>query len=203
VVAIVGVALVLSARSGPATPLSAGSNSPAARSRPAPVPSGHQAGQPSPAASPATAPLAGWATYHDPSGFSIATPPGWAVSSTSADEVKFTGADSGFTVVVAWTNQPRPDALADWRQQAAGKAATDPTYHQISITRVTYRGYNAADWQFANDLGGQQVRVLDRGFIVRPGQLAYAIELYGPAGQWQQVYDSTWGGLVTSFSPAP
>lgn len=114
----------------------------------------------------------------------------------------FTGPDPGFVVKVEWTFQPQPDALADWRQQAASKAASDPTYQQISIRRVSYRGYNAADWQFTNVFGGAVTRVLDRGFIVRPGQLAYAIELYGPADQWGPVYRADWQGLVTSFRPA-
>ena len=104
-------------------------------------------------------------------------------------------------MVVAWTRHPRPDQLADWRQQAAAKAQADPTYQQISIRRVTYRGYNAADWEFINRYHGQLARVIDRGFIVRPGQLGYAIELYGPAGQWPPVVASMWRGLVTSFQP--
>jgi eukaryotic-like serine/threonine-protein kinase len=103
---------------------------------------------------------------------------------------------------VAWTSQPQPDALADWRQQAASKAASDPTYHQISIRRVSYRGYNAADWAFTNVFQGTLVHVLDRGFIVQPGQLAYAIELYGPAANWSPVYRGTWPGLLASFQPA-
>ena len=68
--------------------------------------------------------------------------------------------------------------------------------------RVAYRGYNAADWEFINIYQGVLVHVLDRGFIVRPGQLAYAIELYGPAARWYSVHARIWGGLVRSFKPA-
>jgi len=45
---------------------------------------------------------------------------------------------------------------------------------------VSYRGYNAADWEFTNMYQGQLTHVLDQGFIVTPGRLACAIELYGP-----------------------
>ena len=145
-----------------------------------------------------------WHTYADPSGFAIRLPPGWAVTSTAPGEVQFTGRHAGFVLVVAWNTHPQANALADWRQQAAQKAATDSSYHQISIRRVSYRSYNAADWQFTNIYrGGVHIRVIDRGFIVRPGQLAYAIELYGPASQWHAVYRSIWQPLVTSFRPAP
>jgi hypothetical protein len=145
-----------------------------------------------------------WRPYTDPSGFSISLPPGWRVTSTAPDERDFTGTPQGFAVVVAWTDTPKSDALADWQQQAQAKAATDPGYQLISISRATYRSYNAADWQFT-DLykdTGSQYQYLDRGFIVRPGQLAYAIELYGPAGQWSAEYAKIWQGLMTSFRPA-
>ncbi len=105
-------------------------------------------------------------------------------------------------MVVAWSTHPQADALADWQQQAAEKAAADSSYRQISIRRVSYRGYNAADWQFTDIYQGVRVRAIDRTFIVRPGQLSYAIELYGPASEWRAVYASIWQPLVTSFQPA-
>jgi serine/threonine-protein kinase len=146
-----------------------------------------------------------WRPYTDPSGFSVNLPAGWGVASNAPGERDFTGSPQGFTVVVAWTDTPKSDTLADWQQQAQAKAATDPGYRLISISRVTYRRYNAADWQFT-DLyqdTGSRYQYLDRGFIVRQGQLAYAIELYGPASQWPAEYARIWQGLVTSFRPAP
>ncbi len=142
-----------------------------------------------------------WHTYHDHSEFAIGLPPGWAVASTAPGEVQFTGTPRGFVLVVAWSTHPQADALADWQQQAAVKAAADSSYRQISIRQVSYRGYNAADWQFTNIYQGVRIRVIDRTFIVRPG-LSYAIELYGPARQWPAVYWRIWQPLMTSFQPA-
>jgi Protein kinase domain len=165
------------------------------------APGAHAAGTaPTPAGRAAPAPR--WHTYDDPSGFAIGLPPGWAVASTTPGDVQFTGTPRGFVLVVAWSTHPQASAVADWHQQAAGKAAADPSYRQISIRRVSYRGYNAADWQFTNIYQGVRIRAIDRTFIVRAGQLAYAIELYGPAGQWRTVYASIWQHLVTSFQPA-
>jgi hypothetical protein len=143
-----------------------------------------------------------WYSYDDPSGFAISLPPGWGVASTAPGSVQFTGAPGGFAVVVAWSTHPQADALADWQQQAAEKEAADPSYRQISIRGVSYRGYNAADWQFTDIYQGVRIRAIDRTFIVRPDQLAYAIELSGPASQWPKVYASIWQHLVTSFQPA-
>ena len=155
-------------------------------------------------ASPAASPLPlTWANYQDPSGFSIDLPTGWTVSSQNSKRVQFNGpSPQGFTVVVQWTKHPQPDSLTDWQQQAAYKAQTDPTYQQIAVRRVSYRGYNAADWEFENVFQGELTHVLDRSLIVDPGVLGYAIELYGPNAQWPQAYASMWNKLVTSFQPA-
>ncbi|MGB6456337.1 MAG: serine/threonine-protein kinase [Streptosporangiaceae bacterium] len=144
-----------------------------------------------------------WHTYDDPSGFAIGLPAGWALGSTAPGEVQFTGTPPGFVLVVAWSTHPQADALADWQQQAAAKAAADPSYQQISIRQVNYRGYNAADWQFTNIYQGISIHVIDRTFIVEPGRLSYAIDLSGPVSQWTAVYKSIWQPLVTSFRPAP
>lgn len=163
---------------------------------------------PSPTGSASSGPAAAapasnsWQPYRDPSGFAISLPAGWTVSSRSATEVHFSGGQPGFVVVVAWTTHPKPDALADWRQQAAAQATADQTYQQISIRRVSYRGYNTADWEFTNMYQGELTHALDRGFIVQPGRLGYAIELYGPDASWDPVYASMWNGLVQSFQPA-
>jgi serine/threonine protein kinase len=141
----------------------------------------------------------GWTTYRDPEGFAIKIPPSWAIHTRTATEVTFTGPQAGFVVLVGWTTHPKPDALADWRQQAALKTRSDPTYQQIGIQRVTYRGYNTADWEFTNMYHGQLTHVLDRGFIVTPGLLGYAIELYGPDTGWPAVRASIWEGLLQTF----
>lgn len=49
---------------------------------------------------------------------------------------------------------------------------------------------------------GQLTHVLDRGFIVIPGRLGYAIEIYGPGTGWPAVRASIWEGLLQTFMPA-
>jgi hypothetical protein len=144
----------------------------------------------------------GWYTYNDPGGFAIGLPDGWVVTAKTSREVQFTGTPAGFVVVVAWRPRPQADPLADWEQQAAALAATDPSYRQILIGRVAYGGYNAADWEFTDVYQGLRIRAIDRTFIARPSQVSYAIELKGPAGQWLAVYASMWKYLMASFKPA-
>jgi hypothetical protein len=108
----------------------------------------------------------------------------------------------GDAILIAWTNQPKADALADWQEQAAAKAQTDPTYQQISIQRVYYRGWNAADWEFINSYDGEPTQVLDRGLVVTPGVLGYAIEIYGPVSGFAAARAALWDGLTATFEPA-
>ncbi len=191
--AVAGTAVALGQHSRPAATASAGTSSAAA----SPGVSGLAT------ASATASQLAGWTPYQGPGGtFTIDLPPGWSATSASADEVKFSGPQPGFTALVAWTTQPKPDAYADWQQQSAATARQDPGYQLIGLTRVSYRGWNAADWEFLASRAGQLDHFLDRGFIVRPGQLAYALELYGPQAQWSSVKASIWAGLTQSFSPA-
>ena len=171
------------------------------RARQAAASSSASSSTPASSATATSSATAGWTTYRDPGGFSIKIPPGWAMHTRDATEVTFTGPQAGFVVLVGWTTHPKPDALADWRQQAALKAGSDPTYQQIGIQRVTYRGYNTADWEFTNVYQGRLTHVLDRGFIVTPGRLGYAIELYGPDTGWSAVRVSFWEGLLQTFTP--
>jgi hypothetical protein len=144
---------------------------------------------------------AGWVRYTDPAGFSVKVPPGWSVTSSATDEVRFTGPMLGDVILIAWTSQPKADALADWEDQAAAKAQADPTYQQISIQRVYYRGWNAADWEFINSYNGEPTQVLDRGFVVTPGVLGYAIEIYGPVSGFAAARAALWDGLTSTFEP--
>ena len=174
----------------------AGHSPPAARGKHSSSPGRSSLGRSS-AATKAT-----WTPYQDPGEFTIDLPPGWSVLSNSPGEVRFSVSPPGFVVIVAWTHSPKPDAFADWQQQSAAKASADSSYHRISIRHVRYRGYNAADWKFTDDYPASPNQFIDRGFVVHPGTLGFAIELYGPVGQWQSVYASLWQKLLASFRPA-
>jgi hypothetical protein len=46
-----------------------------------------------------------------------------------------------------------------------------------------------------------QVVTEQGSFIVTPGRLGYAIELYGPDTGWSAVRASVWEGLLQTFMP--
>ncbi len=174
----------------------------AATSLPAQTPPATTPGLPA-----ASAPAgAGWTAYQDSSGFSVKLPPGWVESSATRTGtypgVNFTGPSAGFDLFISWSKITGPSALGSWQQLDALHAKDDPTYQRIDLHQVTYRGYDAAAWEFTDIHDGVLTHVLDWGFVVNPGVLGYAIELYGPQADWPDVYDSIWNKILASFVPA-
>ncbi len=124
----------------------------------------------------------GFRPYHDPTGFSIAVPAGWH-EVRNGSRVDFRDPAGGRFLRIDQTDSPQPDPVADWRRQADYVSGRLPGYRTLSISKVDYRGYPAADWQF--EFGGNgdgRIRVVDRGFTV-DGH-GYAIYWSAPAGQW-------------------
>jgi hypothetical protein len=52
-----------------------------------------------------------------------------------------------------------------------------------------------------NSYDGQPTEVLDRGFVVTPGALGYAIEIYGPVSGFAAARAALWDGLTSTFEP--
>ncbi len=124
----------------------------------------------------------GFRLYHDPSGFSVAVPVGWQ-RVRNGTRVDFRDPAGGRFLRIDQTDSPQPDPVADWRRQADYLSGRLTGYHTVSISKVDYRGYPAADWQFEfGGAGERRIRVVDRGFTV-DGH-GYAIYWSVPAGQW-------------------
>lgn len=126
---------------------------------------------------------AGFFWYHDPTGFSIGVPKGWLVSH-EGHLVYVREPNSGRFLLIAQTTHPKPDPLADWRQQEAARISTYPGYHRIRLQAVHYaQAERAADWEFTYYLNGQLVHVLNRNILANAHH-AYALYWSTPASEW-------------------
>ncbi len=125
---------------------------------------------------------AGYRRYVDPTGFSVAVPIGWQrvrpVGSAGEGKIDFQDPNSSRFLRFGYTTSPKADPVADWRHQEKGLSKKHRDYQHISIEPVSYRGYHAADWDFA--IGS--TRVKDRGFTT--GSRGYAIYLSAAQSQW-------------------
>ncbi|MGE5135813.1 MAG: serine/threonine-protein kinase [Gemmatimonadota bacterium] len=164
-------------------------------SPPSPQPSGQPSGQPA-----GTVP-AGWHRYGDPTGFSIGVPDGWQVSH-QGHLVYIRDPAGGRFLLIDQTTHPRPDPLADWRQQEANRAGTYPGYHRIRLQAVSYpQAERAADWEFTYNASGGPTHVLNRNVLANAHQ-AYALYWSTPAGQWASSR-SFFRVFAATFRPAP
>ncbi|MFC0528089.1 serine/threonine-protein kinase [Phytohabitans kaempferiae] len=161
------------------------------------------ASPPTPSASPrstATALPAGWETYNDPTGFSIAVPQGWSRTQEGSMVFFRERGGEGRVLGIDQTNRPKPDPVADWTQQERARRGNYSDYQRVKIAAVDYWD-KAADWEWTyTSRNGNRLHVVNRGFITSPNQ-AYGI-------YWSTL-DSRWAAnqenfalIVDSFRPA-
>jgi hypothetical protein len=139
--------------------------------------------------------------YEYPGEFTINLPTGWTQMANQfpGDRVTF-GNAAGFQVIVDWTPWHRGPVAHQQQLSNSTASAHGSTYSEISIQSVQYNDYSTADWQFTDYKDGVQIESIDRAFKVDSGS-TYAIELFGPIGQFQSVYDTYWSKMVSSFQP--
>ena len=130
--------------------------------------------EPSPTAPASDEPVAagvpaGWSTDTGGDGWTVALPPGY--EQTRAGE--YVQAATGRTLRVD-TGPANPPAVADREAQAQDFARRHPTYEEIRIEAVDYRGYEAADWEFTYE----GLHVLNRVFVV--GETGHSLFLQAP-----------------------
>jgi len=126
----------------------------------------------------------GFALQQDPTGFSVAVPQGWS-RSISGTDTYYKEPNGRAVLQVAQTTAPKPDALADWQNQASGAAARFAGYRLVRLEQVAYRGWDAADWEFTWNASGGPLHVVNRNVRVSDRR-AYALYWSVPSGQWSQ-----------------
>jgi len=169
--------------------------------------SGGRASSPSSAApsatsSPSAAVPAGYYRFTNSTGFSIGVPRGWQISHDGHYVYIRDPANSGIFLLIDQSDQPKANALADWRQQAANRQGTYPGYHLILLQSVRYpQAEQAADWEFTYNRNGVTVQVLNRNILAN-ARHAYALYWSTPASDWNAYYHY-FQVFAATFRPAP
>ncbi|MFI5958532.1 protein kinase [Cryptosporangium sp. NPDC051539] len=180
--------------SSPAPSTSASGSASASPSAPTSPPASADAGNGS------TALPAGWHRVTGPGGFTIGVPDGWS-SSNSSGGFRIEN-QRGYFLLIQQSDQPKADAVADWTDQESGRQSRGNGYQRISIKKVPYRNYStAADWEFTFNRGGQQIHVLNRGFVTSPTQ-AYSLYWETPESLWSSG-KPYFSNFANTFQPAP
>jgi serine/threonine protein kinase len=144
---------------------------------------------------------AGYRTYRDPTGFSIAMPDSWKVSHQGGD-VYLTPPSGGAFLLIDQSDHPLPDPLANWQQQEANRRSTYPGYHRVRLVAVDYpQAEKAADWEFTYFRGGVLTHVLNRNVLAN-ARHAYALYWSTPQAEWASQFP-VFTVLARTFQPAP
>jgi hypothetical protein len=203
VVAGAVVAIVLAVSGSPQHPSAHGATSTPRASATRSVP----ASSPASPSSPATAPggtsawPAGYQRFTNSTGFSIGVPTGWQISHDGHYVYIRDPANSGIFLLIDQSNQPQPNALADWQQQAASRQNSYPGYHLIRLQAVHYaQAQQAADWEFTYNRGGIEVRILNRNILANADH-AYALYWSVPETEWSADYHY-FQAFAATFQPA-
>jgi hypothetical protein len=172
-----------------------------------PAPSAADSPSPSPtpqAAAPASgraAVPAGWHWYQDRTGFALAIPDGWSVSRDGNGNVTIDEPNGPRSFLIEQTNQPKPDAVADWRSREPDRRATTPGYVLIGIRRVPDYFITTADWEYLRTRNGVPVHLIIRGTKTSAHQ-AYGLHWETPVDQWndsRHFFDT----FTSTFTPKP
>jgi serine/threonine protein kinase len=145
---------------------------------------------------------AGYYRFTNSTGFSIGVPRGWQISHDGHYVYIRDPANSGIFLLIDQSDQPKPNPLADWQQQAANRQGTYPGYHLILLRAVRYtQAEKAADWEFTYDRNGVTVQVLNRNILAN-ARHAYALYWSTPASDWNAYYHY-FQVFAATFRPAP
>ena len=131
-------------------------------------------------------------------------PANWQVSH-QGHLVYIQGPNSGRFLIIDQTAHPRPDPLADWRQQEAARIGTYPGYRRIRLQAVHYpQAERAADWEFTYYQSGRLIHVLNLNILATP-QHAYALYWSTPASDWNASFHlfRTFAATFRPASPGP
>jgi eukaryotic-like serine/threonine-protein kinase len=143
----------------------------------------------------------GYYRFTNSTGFSIGVPAGWQIQHVGHDVYIRDPADGGIFLLIDQSDQPKPDPLADWQQQAAARQSSYPGYHLIRLAAVSYpQAQKAADWQFTYNRDGVEVEVLNRNVLAN-AQHAYALYWSTPVSDWNAYYHY-FQVFAATFQPA-
>jgi serine/threonine protein kinase len=137
----------------------------------------------------------GMRRYTDPSGFSVAVPRGWRPE-RGASGVYLRDPNSPAYLLVATTDQPKANPVADWQDQERSVSRRLPNYRLIGIRPISVRGWRGADWEFTH---GQGTHVLNRN-LVTGAHRAYALYWSAPDRDWSSS-EAEFEQVTRSFSP--
>ncbi|MDQ3767134.1 MAG: serine/threonine protein kinase [Actinomycetota bacterium] len=141
---------------------------------------------------------AAWSTFSiGDTGFVVSHPPEWEEISFGATQADLRDPVSGTYLRVEWTDRPGPSPEGAWETLSDSFGASHAGYDEIRIDPTTFKGYDAAEWEYTYSEGGTQLHAIDLGFVT--GDLGFALNFQTHEEDWD-ASNRLWRTLKASFS---
>lgn len=140
-----------------------------------------------------------WVTHEIATpGYKVAVPPDWEVRPLDGSRTDFIDPASGTYLRVDWTDEPGDSAEEAWRQQSASFASRKDDYREIRIDSTSYKGFEAALWEYTYSEGGEALHAYNLGFVT--GDYGFALNFQAAEERWkkdEEMFDQ----LKAGFEP--
>ena len=129
-----------------------------------------------------------WVTYTDPKvGYRIAHPPGWQVRPLDGTRTDITDPATGTYLRVDWTDTPGPSPEGAWESLSKSFGARHEAYEEIRIDPTTYKGFDAAEWEYEYTSGGARLHAVNLGMVT--GRYGFALNFQAAESRWDESQD--------------
>ena len=141
----------------------------------------------------------GYELRDDPLGFSVAVPEGSARSLDGPTRVDYTVPGGNTLLRVDQIPEAGPDAEQAWLDAEPSVSDGLEGYERIRIDPLTYREWEAADWEYTWEGDNGTVHALNRGFITDPR--GFALYVSGPDETWERESLPVFDAATDTFQP--
>jgi eukaryotic-like serine/threonine-protein kinase len=140
---------------------------------------------------------ADWVRYEpDHAPYRVSHPQGWVIERLDATRTDVEDPDGPTYLRLDWTDDPAPDALADWESYEQSFAASHSGYERIRLERTTFRGEDAALWEYRYTSGGAVLHAYNLN--VSGGEYGYALNFQSSEAAWEDV-EPLFAALAASY----
>ncbi len=140
-----------------------------------------------------------WVSYTNRDvGYRIAHPRGWQVQQVDRTRTDIRDPKTGSYLRIDWTDSPGPSPVAAWQELSKSFASRHEGYREIRIEGTTYKGFDAAVWEYSYSSGGGRLRALDLGIVT--GRYGFALNFQTAEQAWEES-QPTFDAFKAAFQP--
>jgi len=141
-----------------------------------------------------------WAAYVDPAtGYRIAHPPSWQVRQLDRTRTDIRDPRTGSYLRIDWTDAPGPSPVGAWRDFSKTFASRQQDYTEVRIEPTTYKGLDAAIWEYTYSSRGGRLHAVNLGMVT--GKYGFALNFQSNDELWQES-QGVFEAFKSAFEPA-